>query len=446
MPDEDLDNLIRDAANQHHPPYDDKAWGKMKTLLDKHMPQKKHRKKLLLFFMLFLLAGSVFIYVLEKTPQKSLPVAGVKNTQESNYSSTPKNNQAGKIIAPNKNNYEGTADTENKTEKFPLTDNTTIATITPDKKNNSADNNFNAYSKNKNVKHYNNKGRFAAKVKKPEIMMDNANLEEVKVITGNNSVDKVEKETSITTTAIQPAETIPQILPAPITFDTLNNAAADKLAAPAPKATDAKKTEKKNKGFANNFAVTLSAGEEISYININNTGKIQRFYGGGVSYAITKRITVSSGIFIADKIYTAKPGQYKFAGGTYNATLIRIDANCKVYEIPIWVRYNFMPVKNHNWFAGLGISSYLMKKESYNYVYKNTSGQLWSYLNKVSDKNKNYLSVLTISGGYQYVINKRFAFLAAPFLKLAIKGVGEGKVKLNNTGILVTAAIKPFGH
>ena len=134
MPDEDLDNLIRDAANQHHPPYDDKAWGKMKTLLDKHMPQKKHRKKLLLFFMLFLLAGSVFIYVLEKTPQKSLPVAGVKNTQESNYSSTPKNNQAGKIIAPNKNNYEGTADTENKTEKFPLTDNTTIATITPDKK------------------------------------------------------------------------------------------------------------------------------------------------------------------------------------------------------------------------------------------------------------------------------------------------------------------------
>ena len=45
MPDEEIDNLIRDAANQHHPPYDDKAWGKMEELLDKHLPQKKDRKK-----------------------------------------------------------------------------------------------------------------------------------------------------------------------------------------------------------------------------------------------------------------------------------------------------------------------------------------------------------------------------------------------------------------
>ena len=49
MLDEEMDDIIKDASNQHYPAYDDQAWGKMERLLDKHLPQKKDKRKYFLF-------------------------------------------------------------------------------------------------------------------------------------------------------------------------------------------------------------------------------------------------------------------------------------------------------------------------------------------------------------------------------------------------------------
>ena len=38
---EEFDKKIKEAAEHHHPAYDEQAWGKMNKLLDKHMPQKE---------------------------------------------------------------------------------------------------------------------------------------------------------------------------------------------------------------------------------------------------------------------------------------------------------------------------------------------------------------------------------------------------------------------
>ncbi len=55
---EDFDKRIREAAEHHHPAYDEKAWKGMKQLLDKHMPEKEEKKRRFLFFiLLFLLLG-----------------------------------------------------------------------------------------------------------------------------------------------------------------------------------------------------------------------------------------------------------------------------------------------------------------------------------------------------------------------------------------------------
>ena len=35
-----MDHIIREAANNHHPAYNDKAWEKMEKQLDKQLPQK----------------------------------------------------------------------------------------------------------------------------------------------------------------------------------------------------------------------------------------------------------------------------------------------------------------------------------------------------------------------------------------------------------------------
>jgi hypothetical protein len=64
MLDEEMDDIIRRAAENHHPAYNDKAWEMMEMKLDKHLPQKKDRKKLIFFLLLFpLLGAAIFVTV-----------------------------------------------------------------------------------------------------------------------------------------------------------------------------------------------------------------------------------------------------------------------------------------------------------------------------------------------------------------------------------------------
>ena len=64
MQDEQMDHMdewIREAANNHHPVYDDQAWKKMEELLDKHLPLKENRRRpTIIFLFLLLFAGAGF--------------------------------------------------------------------------------------------------------------------------------------------------------------------------------------------------------------------------------------------------------------------------------------------------------------------------------------------------------------------------------------------------
>jgi len=48
MWDEEINKKIKEAADQYHPAYDEEAWGKMEKLLDKHLPQKKDWRRIIL--------------------------------------------------------------------------------------------------------------------------------------------------------------------------------------------------------------------------------------------------------------------------------------------------------------------------------------------------------------------------------------------------------------
>src|SRR6266566_1673095 len=55
---EEFDKKVKEAADHHHPSYDEKAWEKMEKLLNKHLPQKKDdRRKYILLLLLFLIMG-----------------------------------------------------------------------------------------------------------------------------------------------------------------------------------------------------------------------------------------------------------------------------------------------------------------------------------------------------------------------------------------------------
>ncbi len=449
MPDEEIDNRIRDAANQHHPPYDDKAWGKMEELLDKHLPQKKDRKKYIFFILFFLVLVSAVIFSVNNAGKKT--VTAEAKQQKAKSVADPKDFTSSSDNNPDKITAETSGNTSSSTQNVTpaaTANNTNTENTLPGTKKLTLANNTNETGGNAKLK-YSKKSRFAIKIKKPAKVSDNeADLSAQKNAIVKNSDDENMVNAPETVNTNKADLKIAIIKTDSVTEKAENtNVEKEKIASEKKEPISAVVKEKKNsnKKFANNFALTLSAGEELSYIHINNSGKLKPFYGAGLSYNLLKRFTLRSGLFVSKKIYYATAAQYKFpAGTTVNPWLQKINADCNVFEIPLTLQYNFKQVKNHNWYGGMGFSSYLMKKEIYDYQYKGASGQVWSYKRTYKNENENYFSVLTLSGGYQYKLNNRISFLAEPFLKIPVKGIGAGKVKLNSAGLMVTAAVKPF--
>ena len=457
MPDEEIDKLVRDAASQHHPPYDDTAWGKMEVMLDKHLPQKKDRRKPFVFLLSFLLLGGAAYW-------------GIKNTSQNNTATTVKTSTENKpaaladaaTIATIPGNNAGSTAANNPLPDQQLSKTATDANTTAGnvaQKNNYPKttplaivasnaigyaNNNGPYAANRNHGSR-QKGRTAMQVKAPGVDDGADNMQAQ--ITGVEKNDVTGNATSTTETPAKKEATIEKTVVTPETAVTKTDAVKevkDKVPEADKNNTTSTSAKKKtSKSFSDKLAVTVSAGSDVSFIEISKAGKLKPAYGAGLSYAVGKHITIASGLYVSKKIYTATPYQYKFTGYV-NPGLKEIGADCKVFEIPVSVYYNFKQVKNHNWLAGVALSSFLMKRESYDYRYEMPGGQPYSYEKTVTNENKHYFSVLTLSGGYQYKLNNRFSFIAEPYVKIPLTGIGVGKIKLNSTGVLFTAAIKPF--
>ena len=449
MPDEENDIRIREAADNFHPAYDDTAWDKMEKLLDEHLPQKKRRRRIFFLLPFLLLVGGLILFIVLNN--------GGKNSSENSGNSTPKNISE-KLNGTNQPPANTSADSINiplnkqgTTEKSKarlqiITGNSDNSNIKINQTSVSSMNNSNNKQHNKykeNLQAQSNalfKLGSKAEANNNKIMsveLDFSTPSEKKSLNKNNNIDGGTEDIT------GPVKTNNQ--------SKATNEIEIKKQAPTAKSTNTqseiikKKTKNTNK-FKNNFGITLSAGPGISGVHINNAGKLSIVYGVGLSYSISKKFTIRTGFYRSKKIYSVGPNDYHFpngSGANYN-DLQSIDANCNVDEIPFNLYYSFGKVKNHNWFVSTGLSSYLMKKESYEFYYKTTTGDTYEKAWFIKNKNKNIFSVLNLSAGYQHTLNKQFSIMAEPYINLPLSGIGAGKVKLNSGGILFTITMKPF--
>lgn len=447
-----MDHIIREAADKHHPAYNDSAWEKMEKKLDKHLPQKKDRRKFIFFLLFFLLLGGgaffSIIYFSDDGKEVSREIAESKTGKQSNTESGNKKTTTGVTDGAVPDSETGTI--TGQVEIAPGPDQPGIQL--QDKKNN-----VDVVGKSRKKS---SKGKYAVGII-PAVAADELTKEK-----GENIKDKqpqkkntaARKNVVITATSPESDETEDMMIPVTAADSKITDSGNDekketvkavedkkekdiKTVDNTPPSAPDKKKPKKN--IAGNFGLTFSAGPDLSFVELNKLGKATLTYGAGLSYNFGKRITVRTGFYFSKKIYTAEPDQYHPPGGNY-PYLYEVAADCKLYEIPVSVSYNFWQKKNHNWFGSAGLSSFLMKKEYYNYIYKTPYGQTYSYPKTVNNENKHYFSVLTLSAGYQYHFSKRISLQAEPFVKLPLGGIGLGKIKLNSSGVLFTLTVKPF--
>ncbi|MEO6732413.1 MAG: hypothetical protein ABIN01_14440 [Ferruginibacter sp.] len=432
-----MDELIKAASESYHPVYDDKAWEKMEALLDKHLPQKKGRKRPVLIFIL-LLIGATGLFALLYPWNEKENVAAIK--QENKSADTGSKNLNIKDAAGDANAGAGISD--NSTESLQgIRKKGTLNNLTKS---------FSArYKANKKI-HIATKSsggtmdEFRGN-KKNELIENNYTMEDRdEVDPGNKKIDQLSSSSD------PASDKLITIIEQPSKTDSLkiNSIAVEpKEVSTAPLSKPAtSKLKKDARGFKNNFAVTLSAGPDLSFVSLENPGRMKMSYGVGLGYTIARKINLRSGFYVVKKIYTAQSGDYHPPSyyWTNTADLQKVDADCNVFEIPLSASYNFGQSKKHNWLVGLGFSSFLMKRETYHYYYKNMQGQSMYKQWTLRNKNNHYFSVLTISGGYQYQLNRRFSFIAEPYFKVPLQGIGFGKIKLNSGGLVITASIKPF--
>lgn len=442
---EEINKKIEEAEGSNNPAYNDQAWDKMELLLDKHLPQKRKKRRFILLLLPLLLAGGAvfFINQQKRTNDTSITKQETTIVKPSPISDKPTGNTGNQTTSPN------------EVTDQPVTKEITLPNTLPgiSVQNPSAPDRQQINSGEIKTPRYERDDRRTSQsfVRK--------NITSKKERTrGNDLNDMVPDRTVMAdlpasvdnsvvinnnTNSVKTNTADPVLIDSSTTQKTIAGADTKQKDTTQAEITKTKTKDPKSKSsIGSRFSLNLSFGPDVSAVGVDNPGKVDMLYGVGVGYALSKRLTIRTGFFAVSKIYTADSSDYKTAYPIHK--LNKIDANCLVYEIPVTLVYNFPSVKKHNWFISGGLSSYLMKKETYGYHYENAWGQPQYYKRSYENENTHLFSVINISGGYQYHFSDRFSIMAEPYIKIPTSGVGEGKVKLNSAGMLFTVGFKPF--
>lgn len=478
---DDFDKKIKEAAEHHHPAYEDKAWGQMEKLLDKHLPVEKDDRRRIIFLLLFLLLGGLGVYLgiskpwqqkKSNTSTKNIPVSVPVNEKSDagstgNLTKKENNETTGKTLSLKTPIEKATIDPEENKSADKVTE--SKKTVTPSLH---SDPNEQRQIKETVVSNYRiKKAKDKIGLNKYLSTQKVANLKNLKSNTASvsNGSEKTETQNNTpeendnlkskdlnTVNSNKPADSTRTIDQANTTVTVTTDSVLTTKTADVVKPDSGQKKEepivqKSNakphpgKQRKSVFAITFTTGPDLSAVGLHEAGKVKIAYGAGLSYSLN-RFTIRSGFYVSKKVYTAGPEDYHPPqhNWIYYVDLTEVDADCKVYEIPVTVSYTFSESKRHSWFASTGLSSYLMKKETYGYYYKNSASQPM-YKNWTLKNGENHVfSILNLSAGYERKLNKTFSVIAEPYLKIPMDGIGFGSIKLNSVGLFFTLSIKPF--
>jgi hypothetical protein len=107
---------------------------------------------------------------------------------------------------------------------------------------------------------------------------------------------------------------------------------------------------------------------------------------------------------------------------------------CKMIDIPLNLRYNFVHSENNMVFVNVGASTYFVTKEDYYFEYEQEDPELPTHWG--TDKTTIYpFGIINLSLGYEHEFTQRSGFQVEPFIKIPTTGIGWGNVDLHTIGV-----------
>lgn len=191
------------------------------------------------------------------------------------------------------------------------------------------------------------------------------------------------------------------------------------------------------------FALGLVASPDFSTVgSLSNFSDMGYKMGMVVEYRLTDNLSVSGGVIQSDVRYTAQGGEYnpnQGYSGYGNSGIIPDEtyARCLILDIPVNLKYNFLNFEHSRLYASTGIASYIMLNEEYDFRYNQNGYDLPQSWNERTGTG-HLMSNVGFSIGLEYNIHPRWSLRAEPYVRVPLKGVGEGNVKLYSIGSFVS--------
>jgi hypothetical protein len=224
----------------------------------------------------------------------------------------------------------------------------------------------------------------------------------------------------------------------PSAVSTQNESAAvknntDKTESSKKASQDSSQTSKKTNTASKQskgFYVGLFGGPDLSAVKFQGVHQVGSGFGISLGYRLNK-LAFETGLIWDQKYYYSSGEYFKTSPSYYYPPNTTFSGHCDMFEIPLLLRYDFTPDKKHGFFAKAGFSSYLMTHQYYSKKVDGVDMGSWPWTEPA-----NYLfSIVQLSGGYEFSINAKTKIQIEPYIKIPLRGLGEGNMPISSAGV-----------
>jgi hypothetical protein len=160
-----------------------------------------------------------------------------------------------------------------------------------------------------------------------------------------------------------------------------------------------------------------------------------------LEYRLARRWSVLAGVIRSKKLYYAPASQP--ADWKLTMPFEAVAGRCDLYDLPVNVRFDLMRGRSrgaetgHRVFASAGLTTYIMVREKYDYIYANPTDQRIQFRDWQGETGRYTFSHANFSVGYERRLADRWAVQAEPFVKVPLGGVGIFRVNVISTGVFL---------
>ncbi len=459
LSDKEFDDLFRQSAEQVNPNVWPDAWSKMEEKLD-----AKDKKRRIFFFWrwaaaVLVISGvatfSTFIVKTESNlaseKRKLNDDSSIKKTKNSQNTENPSLDIA-KIKSNSKEieqlgSREPTKKVQNNLSTISNPDSKSISSLKKTTKNGFLRKKNGAIYEEKEkfvnpniekiieenagkVAIVNSKNELLGPVEKKELDIDKVESINSEITTKTNNPDKASNASEFDTVIVTKSD-------AKVIATDQNSALIQNLP----------NSIKKNKSVFRKLSFNVGLSPDYSMVTNSNLGGMGNNFQFLLAYNFTEKLQVKAGVMRSMKYYDAKPEDYAWPikWGIPSSPLTGISAACRMIDIPIVLSYQLFSKNKNSIYSSLGVTSYKMLNEKYDYNYENNEDPKIKWRKWEGNTGMYGWGVINFALGYQRRVYKKLSLQFEPFVKMPIKNVGFGKVKLLSTGMFVNLHV-PFSR